>query len=73
MMRSNVNGSTNPAPEIEERGTDSAAVPTSEKLVCAALCAVLGGLLVFGAGFTSDIRLHNAAHDARHVAGFPCN
>lgn len=61
-----------PYPASDEKCA-TAAHPSRDKLICATLCALLGGLLVYGAGFTSDIRLHNAAHDARHAAGFPCN
>ena len=39
-------------------------------LVCAAL---LGLVLVYGAGFAKTDELHNGAHDARHAAGFPCH
>ncbi len=39
-------------------------------LGCAAL---LGLVLVYGAGFAQTAELHNGAHDARHAAGFPCH
>jgi cobalt transporter subunit CbtB len=35
--------------------------------------AALGLVLVVGAGFAGSDVLHNAAHDARHAAGFPCH
>lgn len=35
--------------------------------------AVLGLTLLFAAGFAETHALHNAAHDARHSAGFPCH
>ena len=35
--------------------------------------AVLGLLLVYGAGFAQTEEIHNGAHDARHAAGFPCH
>ena len=38
--------------------------------VCAAL---LGLVLVYGAGFAQTEAFHNGAHDARHAAGFPCH
>jgi len=34
---------------------------------------VLGGVIVFGAGFYDTAAVHNAAHDARHSQGFPCH
>jgi cobalt transporter subunit CbtB len=39
-----------------------------------ALCAgLLGGLLIWGVGFSHIDVVHNAAHDARHSAAFPCH
>lgn len=35
--------------------------------------AILGLALLFAAGFAETHVLHNAAHDARHSAGFPCH
>lgn len=35
--------------------------------------AALGIVLLFGAGFAPMEALHNAAHDSRHSAGFPCH
>ena len=35
--------------------------------------AVLGVGLVFAAGFADKLEVHNAAHDARHSAAFPCH
>jgi cobalt transporter subunit CbtB len=45
----------------------------SDRLAPALLSAMLGAVLLFGAGFSSKIELHNAAHDGRHSAGFPCH
>jgi len=42
--------------------------------VAAALgAAVLGVVILFGLGFSHISVAHNAAHDARHAAGFPCH
>jgi cobalt transporter subunit CbtB len=39
-----------------------------------ALCAaILGLVLIFVAGFAETDILHNAAHDSRHTAAFPCH
>jgi len=39
-----------------------------------ALVIILFGLLlVYGVGFSSFPRAHNAAHDTRHANGFPCH
>lgn len=42
-------------------------------LAQALLAALLGLALLAGAGFSHVDALHNAAHDARHAAGFPCH
>ena len=33
----------------------------------------LGALFILGVGFTHMSAAHNAAHDARHAANFPCH
>lgn len=42
-------------------------------LAQALLAALLGLVLLAGTGFAHIDALHNAAHDARHAAGFPCH
>ena len=51
------------------------AVPRTLKdtLLPALAAAGLGIVLLFGAGFAPMEALHNAAHDSRHSAGFPCH
>lgn len=44
-----------------------------EKILPGLAAAALGIFLLFGAGFAEMSPLHNAAHDARHAAGFPCH
>nr|VFK17910.1 MAG: cobalt transporter subunit CbtB [Candidatus Kentron sp. LPFa]VFK63893.1 MAG: cobalt transporter subunit CbtB [Candidatus Kentron sp. UNK]VFK70738.1 MAG: cobalt transporter subunit CbtB [Candidatus Kentron sp. UNK] len=39
----------------------------------ALFAAILGAILIFAFGFTETSVLHNAAHDARYSAGFPCH
>ena len=34
---------------------------------------LLGAAFLFGTGFAQIPSVHNAAHDARHAAGFPCH
>lgn len=46
---------------------------TSSKMLAVLLVAVLGSVLVFAAGFAGADVLHNATHDSRHSAGFPCH
>lgn len=57
---------------------DSAASPSStialkDKILPSLLAVALGALMLYGAGFASTEALHNAAHDSRHSAGFPCH
>ncbi|MFZ5792485.1 MAG: CbtB domain-containing protein [Pseudomonadota bacterium] len=35
--------------------------------------ALLGVFLVWGVGFAGSSVIHNAAHDTRHAASFPCH
>jgi cobalt transporter subunit CbtB len=37
------------------------------------IAALLGGFLIWGVGFSHIDMVHNAAHDARHSAAFPCH
>jgi cobalt transporter subunit CbtB len=34
---------------------------------------ILGGVVVYGAGFSHKAEAHNAAHDSRHTHAFPCH
>ena len=38
-----------------------------------ALCAFIGLAIVVLAGHAQTSALHDAAHDTRHAAGFPCH
>ncbi|QRX84155.1 CbtB domain-containing protein [Glaciimonas sp. PAMC28666] len=44
-----------------------------QRVIPAMLSAVVGLLLVYAMGFSHNMTLHNAAHDGRHSAGFPCH
>ena len=61
-----------PSPDAAE-----GAAPSFRRRVVAILpalaAAALGLVLVYGAGLAQMEALHNAAHDARHAAGFPCH
>jgi cobalt transporter subunit CbtB len=46
---------------------------SNERLIAVTLAAFLGLGLVFMAGFSPAIALHNAAHDFRHAQNFPCH
>lgn len=44
-----------------------------ERVLAAMLAATLGLALVYLAGFAETTQIHNAAHDGRHSASFPCH
>ncbi|WP_226488122.1 CbtB domain-containing protein [Pseudomonas sp. B20] len=53
-----------------------AAAPGStrtQRLTAAISAALLGACLVYFAGFSHIAAVHNAAHDTRHSAAFPCH
>ena len=35
--------------------------------------ALLGVIILYGAGFVNTAVVHSAAHDTRHSQGFPCH
>ncbi len=45
----------------------------SESLRAALAATLLGLAIVWTVGFAPLSALHNAAHDTRHSAGFPCH
>jgi cobalt transporter subunit CbtB len=51
----------------------AAGTRAAERPIAVALAAVLGLGLLFMAGFSPAIALHNAAHDFRHTQNFPCH
>lgn len=53
--------------------TESRSALWKEKLIPALLSAGIGMVLLYGAAFTEISALHNAAHDGRHSASFPCH
>lgn len=44
-----------------------------DRVVPALFAAGLGLVLLYGVGFAPTVELHNAAHDSRHSAAFPCH
>lgn len=50
-----------------------APVPLSQRIVVAVSASLLGLCLVYFAGFSHIEAVHNAAHDTRHSAAFPCH
>jgi cobalt transporter subunit CbtB len=49
------------------------ATDRSRTLVAALCAALLGTFVIWGVGFSHISVLHNAAHDTRHSAAFPCH
>ncbi|GFM50443.1 CbtB domain-containing protein [Pseudomonas capsici] len=45
----------------------------AQRLTAAIGAAILGACLVYFAGFSHIAAVHNAAHDTRHSAAFPCH
>lgn len=45
----------------------------SRRLTAGATSLLVGSALLFLVGFSPLSALHNAAHDTRHSAGFPCH
>jgi cobalt transporter subunit CbtB len=43
------------------------------RLVPALLAAAMGFVLVYASAFADMPAVHDAAHDGRHSAGFPCH
>jgi len=53
--------------------THSSTTTLSHRLVSAVGASLLGMLLIYFAGFSHIDAVHNATHDTRHSAGFPCH
>jgi cobalt transporter subunit CbtB len=53
--------------------TASSSTPLSQRLSAAIFASILGAGLVYFAGFSHIEAVHNAAHDTRHSAAFPCH
>jgi cobalt transporter subunit CbtB len=51
----------------------SSTTTLSQRLSAAILASILGAGLVYFAGFSHIEAVHNAAHDTRHSAAFPCH
>ena len=51
----------------------SVALPLSQRLILTLGSCLLGAALIYCAGFAHLEIAHNAAHDSRHSAAFPCH
>ena len=49
------------------------AAPDTRHLVPALVAALLGAVVLFGVALANSDTIHNAAHDTRHAAAFPCH
>ena len=49
------------------------AARSSSRTMAPLYAAILGLVLVYGAGLAQTEEIHNGAHDTRHSAGFPCH
>lgn len=58
---------------ISHRADHLTATGANTTLLSALRAALLGMFLVLGSGFAPLEAVHNAVHDARHAAGFPCH
>ena len=47
--------------------------PATQRLSAATFGGLLGLFLIYGVGFANPETIHNAAHDTRHAASFPCH
>jgi cobalt transporter subunit CbtB len=45
----------------------------SQRISAAAFGGLIGLFLIYGVGFAHPETIHNAAHDTRHAALFPCH
>jgi cobalt transporter subunit CbtB len=45
----------------------------TQRMTAAIFASILGACLVYFAGFSHIEAVHNAAHDTRHSAAFPCH
>lgn len=57
---------------ITSKSTDTPKIIAKEK-IAALLSILLGGVFIFLIGFSHIEVVHNAAHDTRHSAAFPCH
>jgi cobalt transporter subunit CbtB len=48
-------------------------VSTAARRLPALAVLLFGAVILYGVGFSSFSRAHNAAHDTRHANGFPCH
>ncbi len=58
---------------LDNAQTQARSEVLKDKILPAMLAGTLGLALLYAAGFAETAQLHNAAHDGRHSASFPCH
>lgn len=58
---------------LDNSQTQNRSEVLKDKILPAILAGMLGLALLYAAGFAETAQLHNAAHDGRHSASFPCH
>ncbi|PPK75023.1 cobalt transporter subunit CbtB [Methylobacter tundripaludum] len=58
---------------LDNAQTQARSEVLKDKILPAMLAGMLGFSLLYAAGFAETAQLHNAAHDGRHSASFPCH
>jgi len=61
------------APAVIDHAAAPAHIAISARIKPALMASALALVLLYGMGFAPMEALHNAAHDGRHSAGFPCH
>ena len=60
-------------PQASTSSFDKVGMRNVDRIFPAILAGMLGLVLLYAAGFSEIAPLHNAAHDGRHSASFPCH
>ncbi|MDO9046184.1 MAG: CbtB domain-containing protein [Methylobacter sp.] len=58
---------------LDNAQTQARSEVLKDKILPAMLAGLLGLGLLYATGFAEAAQLHNAAHDGRHSASFPCH
>lgn len=58
---------------LDNAQTQARSEVLKDRILPAMLAGALGLVLLYAAGFAETAQLHNAAHDGRHSASFPCH
>lgn len=61
------------APAVIDHAAAPSRAATATNVKAALMASALALVLLYGMGFAPMQALHNAAHDSRHSAGFPCH